>query len=296
MLFEQQRLANFPHLPLLQQLVPKGPRKPIEVCCYCYGDERQNRKSLKPEDMIACAECGLCAHGSCLQMSSVLFETVKRLRWQCLNCKRCAFCYKKERGAQSDNDLLLCDGCDRGFHTTCLDPPLSVLPDPDTTWRCELCDPPADRSPRQLAVDDTTHPSFVIHRAPSPDEPPVAVSVSRSGAKAHTSTSSSFSFSLSFSLSRESEVLPCERFCCLVFPVTSLRNASFSISLSLSHVFYFTFVLVRVRCLHSVGGCESAVLRVLCLLRCRSFFSPVHASTWCIVVSRVSVCSLFLLH
>lgn len=173
--FGQSRTYSIP-----QQRVPKGNRKPIEVCCYCCGDERQNRKSLKPEDMIACAECGLCAHGSCLQMSTSLFDTVKRLRWQCLNCKRCAFCYKKDRGGQSDNDLLLCDGCDRGFHTSCLDPPLTQLPDPDAQWRCEVCDPPSDRSPRPLAVDDTSTPSFVIHRATPPKEPspPAAVTVS----------------------------------------------------------------------------------------------------------------------
>ena len=33
--------------------------------------------------------------------------------------------------------MLLCDGCDLGFHTRCLDPPLSAVP--AGTWHCSDC-------------------------------------------------------------------------------------------------------------------------------------------------------------
>jgi histone demethylase JARID1 len=33
--------------------------------------------------------------------------------------------------------ILLCDGCDRGFHTYCLDPPLSSVP--ENEWYCTAC-------------------------------------------------------------------------------------------------------------------------------------------------------------
>lgn len=33
--------------------------------------------------------------------------------------------------------LLLCDGCDHGYHTYCLDPPLKIVPEVD--WYCDRC-------------------------------------------------------------------------------------------------------------------------------------------------------------
>jgi len=42
----------------------------------------------------------------------------------------CMMC-STERG---DDELLLCDGCDRGCHMSCLDPPLKEIPEED--WFC----------------------------------------------------------------------------------------------------------------------------------------------------------------
>ena len=33
--------------------------------------------------------------------------------------------------------MLLCDGCDHGFHTDCLDPPMVDIPEGD--WFCPSC-------------------------------------------------------------------------------------------------------------------------------------------------------------
>ena len=40
---------------------------------------------------------------------------------------------------RDDNEhlLLLCDGCDRGYHTTCLVPPLRYIPEGE--WHCPRC-------------------------------------------------------------------------------------------------------------------------------------------------------------
>ena len=47
--------------------------------------------------------------------------------------ERCETC-----GAADDpRQLALCDGCDRGYHLDCLDPPLKVMPGPD--WNCARC-------------------------------------------------------------------------------------------------------------------------------------------------------------
>ncbi|TDL29675.1 hypothetical protein BD410DRAFT_736763 [Rickenella mellea] len=45
----------------------------------------------------------------------------------------CEVCNKKNR----ETEMLLCDGCDCGFHTFCLDPPLSVIP--KGQWFCDTC-------------------------------------------------------------------------------------------------------------------------------------------------------------
>lgn len=48
---------------------------------------------------------------------------------------RCRKCCKKG----GDEYLLLCDGCDNGFHTYCLDPPLLEIP--EGNWFCSKCKP-----------------------------------------------------------------------------------------------------------------------------------------------------------
>jgi hypothetical protein len=34
--------------------------------------------------------------------------------------------------------MLVCDGCQRGFHLDCLDPPLDTIP-AENTWCCPEC-------------------------------------------------------------------------------------------------------------------------------------------------------------
>ena len=48
---------------------------------------------------------------------------------------RCRFCRRKG----GDEYMLLCDGCDHGYHTYCLRPPISVIPEGD--WFCNDCCP-----------------------------------------------------------------------------------------------------------------------------------------------------------
>ncbi|KAJ7437136.1 jumonji superfamily protein [Mycena galericulata] len=47
--------------------------------------------------------------------------------------KHCEICHKKNRG----DEMLLCDGCDCGFHMFCLDPPLETIP--KEQWFCYTC-------------------------------------------------------------------------------------------------------------------------------------------------------------
>ncbi|CAE6475034.1 unnamed protein product [Rhizoctonia solani] len=45
----------------------------------------------------------------------------------------CELCRKGDR----DTEMLLCDGCDEGFHMSCLDPPMNSIP--KGTWFCHTC-------------------------------------------------------------------------------------------------------------------------------------------------------------
>ncbi|KAF4619159.1 hypothetical protein D9613_004962 [Agrocybe pediades] len=47
--------------------------------------------------------------------------------------QNCEICHKKNRG----EEMLLCDGCDCGFHMFCLNPPLDTIP--KDQWFCSTC-------------------------------------------------------------------------------------------------------------------------------------------------------------
>lgn len=83
---------------------------PSPYCDFCLGDARENRKTNMPEDLVSCSDCGRSGHPSCLQFTPNMIISVKRYRWQCIECKYCSIC------GTSDNDdqLLFCDDCDRG--------------------------------------------------------------------------------------------------------------------------------------------------------------------------------------
>lgn len=46
----------------------------------------------------------------------------------------CLFVYDICRQPGDDNRMLVCDLCDTGYHTYCLDPPMSTIP--KTGWKC----------------------------------------------------------------------------------------------------------------------------------------------------------------
>jgi hypothetical protein len=53
--------------------------------------------------------------------------------WKCLNCIVCEVCLQPE----PENELLVCDKCDHGYHAKCLKTPLSRIP--SGTWLCDYC-------------------------------------------------------------------------------------------------------------------------------------------------------------
>ena len=118
--------------------LPSPKVKPSLICSFCLGTSEANRDK-KAEDLISCHECGNSGHPSCLKYSKELVERIKLDPWLCLECKKCMSC-----GVSANaDDLLICDGCDQGFHMDCLDPPVPKLP--EGRWICPICVPPPNR-------------------------------------------------------------------------------------------------------------------------------------------------------
>ncbi|XP_046751649.1 zinc finger protein ubi-d4 A isoform X1 [Diprion similis] len=119
--------------------VPSGEKKvgkaaqPSPYCDFCLGDARENKKTGGSEELVSCSDCGRSGHPTCLQFTANMIVSVRKYRWQCIECKCCSIC------GTSDNDdqLLFCDDCDRGYHMYCLAPPLASPP--EGSWSCQLC-------------------------------------------------------------------------------------------------------------------------------------------------------------
>eukprot|EP00051_Salpingoeca_urceolata_P021939 m.350950 g.350950 ORF g.350950 m.350950 type:complete len:1297 (-) comp19894_c0_seq3:68-3958(-) len=68
---------------------------------------------------------------------NLIYELLhESIRWQ-RSCAliKCKICRKNN----NDSEMLLCDGCDRGYHMRCLKPPLFEVPGGD--WLCNACKP-----------------------------------------------------------------------------------------------------------------------------------------------------------
>lgn len=102
------------------------------VCSLCSGDSTQNKTGVR-EELLTCCDCSNSGHPSCLQFSAELTEKVKTYSWQCIECKTCVLCGQ----LGDDNKLMFCDECDKGFHTDCLSPALSEVP--EGNWSCVFC-------------------------------------------------------------------------------------------------------------------------------------------------------------
>ncbi|KAM0747588.1 hypothetical protein T439DRAFT_292797, partial [Meredithblackwellia eburnea MCA 4105] len=75
--------------------------------------------------MVSCYECGSSGHPTCLDWSDhSIVKRAKSYAWCCVDCKRCEVCDNRE----DDDGMLLCDSCDRGWHPTCLNPPMLKVP------------------------------------------------------------------------------------------------------------------------------------------------------------------------
>lgn len=54
-------------------------------------------------------------------------KTLSKSKLSSLLLQNCQFC----QSGESEDKLLLCDGCDRGYHTYCFKPRMDKIPDGD---------------------------------------------------------------------------------------------------------------------------------------------------------------------
>ncbi|GAB6021691.1 hypothetical protein CHUAL_004271 [Chamberlinius hualienensis] len=73
---------------------------PSPYCDFCLGDSIENKKTRQAEDLVSCSDCGRSGHPSCLQFTPNMIISVKKYRWQCIECKCCTLC------GTSDNDVI----------------------------------------------------------------------------------------------------------------------------------------------------------------------------------------------
>jgi len=117
-------LSSVPHL-----LKPKedDKKKKFFGCSFCGRDGKE-------EPLLQCHKCERFYHPKCVEISSSVIEKIKEYKiWSCNDCKGCEVC----NDAGSEDKLLICDACDRAFHTYCLIPPLPRPP--NGGWRCNSC-------------------------------------------------------------------------------------------------------------------------------------------------------------
>ncbi|XP_048588637.1 histone acetyltransferase KAT7 isoform X2 [Nematostella vectensis] len=149
-------------------------------CCICYGTEDDENSDI--EEMIKCAECLKPSHPSCLDLGDNVADIIKHYPWQCNDCKTCHLCDTGE------NELLLCDNCDRGYHMSCLDPKLTKAP--KGAWHCVLCStgiPPQSPLTSTICEETTEYHPEQHTPLPPPSKSPKRSSPKRKSGKRKTS-------------------------------------------------------------------------------------------------------------
>lgn len=98
-----------------------------ETCLLCCG-------SGDVSSFIFCTQCGESFHTLCLNQQLPSRKKYSQIssRWRCLSCMRCSKC---EDG--TDDNLVVCDVCERGFHLQCIRPAITEIP--KGSWICADC-------------------------------------------------------------------------------------------------------------------------------------------------------------
>eukprot|EP01122_Echinamoeba_exundans_P010005 TRINITY_DN3628_c0_g1_i1.p1 TRINITY_DN3628_c0_g1~~TRINITY_DN3628_c0_g1_i1.p1 ORF type:complete len:563 (+),score=158.48 TRINITY_DN3628_c0_g1_i1:46-1734(+) len=112
---------------------PKTPKSTSKAAAFDPAILCANCQEATAEETLSCSQCRSLHHPSCLQLQVRTIARAQAYPWRCNDCKLCETC-----AATGDEEkLLMCDACDRGYHSYCLNPPLDALPEGE--WLCDIC-------------------------------------------------------------------------------------------------------------------------------------------------------------
>ncbi|KAI8972041.1 chromatin remodelling complex Rsc7/Swp82 subunit-domain-containing protein [Mycotypha africana] len=146
------RLVNRPgepcplHAPAKQMSdFAKGPPPKIvysdNKCAECHQLKAPEEQFKSEEEhitddftVVKCSKCTRKYHPICANLTTPRqLAAVESYPWLCPECKICCVC----KSAGDESTLMICDGCDRGWHTGCCSPPVEKVP--EGSWLCSLC-------------------------------------------------------------------------------------------------------------------------------------------------------------
>ena len=106
----------------------------------------QVKKRQTNGTQCSCVQAWRCSLSKCTSLSQIALHLSVlecSIAWdKSLKNARCKMC----RRGKDEDCLLLCDKCDRGYHTYCLTPPLKSIP--KTDWFCPDCQPTSPVRPK----------------------------------------------------------------------------------------------------------------------------------------------------
>ncbi|KAI8079726.1 chromatin remodelling complex Rsc7/Swp82 subunit-domain-containing protein [Halteromyces radiatus] len=84
--------------------------------------------------LFSCFKCEHKYHPVCANLTTPRqIAAAESYPWSCPECKICCIC----NSAGDETKLMICDGCDRGWHTDCCTPPVKDIP--EGSWLCPVC-------------------------------------------------------------------------------------------------------------------------------------------------------------
>ncbi|CAG8600563.1 9733_t:CDS:2 [Ambispora leptoticha] len=124
------------YVPVSQ--APTPPPAVPSTCVFCHNstcpEEKSSGAPCSSDHMIKCAKCLRNYHPLCLGLKTPkLIAALESYPWQCNDCKLCVVC----RTSGDEASLLICDDCDRGWHTGCCVPIVTHVP--QGNWLCSIC-------------------------------------------------------------------------------------------------------------------------------------------------------------
>ncbi|KAG1654311.1 Histone acetyltransferase KAT6A [Nymphon striatum] len=122
----------------------------LNTCSYCGLDSTDDRKHL------VCQTCLSRIHQKCLDYNDKLANRCRQYAWQCMNCKTCTICIDP---GNPDN-MLFCDVCDKGYHTSCHDP--KITDTPLGAWVCSSCEKEDKPTAESSTVDKNENSSASV--------------------------------------------------------------------------------------------------------------------------------------